>query len=396
MYNVYGFGKRIASYRKMAGLTQEELAAKLNITAQAVSKWENEISFPELTALPQIALVLNTTIEKLFGNEDNGSSNKQGGSYIPKFPESKGGNMLLVHVLGGTACYSEKQVDVTNQDSVTFKDGSSANLRQLTIVNKGPGEIVFDFIEGFPVYYCDIDMSKTELNEVYEEIDSIELTVNSADFTLTRSHDKKTYIKATGSPVFIAGLKPEKKDKTLFIKYVHDQYSNQNGNGQNKINILFGQDTGKAIKAALNGSGDININIPFQYGNFAINGSGQIYIDDMNELEAKINGSGDIGCKKIGNTKVTVNGSGDFECKEVFGSFSASVNGSGDIDMGIGELHTLELAIRGSGDVDASKITTNTANISVSGSGDVVIGRVLKETTEKHTKDSSIKVLKRG
>ena len=45
MYNIYGFGRRIASYRKLAGLTQEELAARLNITAQAVSKWENEVCF---------------------------------------------------------------------------------------------------------------------------------------------------------------------------------------------------------------------------------------------------------------------------------------------------------------------------------------------------------------
>ena len=69
MYNIYGFGRRIASYRKLAGLTQEELAARLNITAQAVSKWENEVCFPEITILPQLAQELNTTIEKLFGGK---------------------------------------------------------------------------------------------------------------------------------------------------------------------------------------------------------------------------------------------------------------------------------------------------------------------------------------
>ena len=37
-------GNRIYKYRREKGLTQEELAEKLDISAQAVSKWENEVS----------------------------------------------------------------------------------------------------------------------------------------------------------------------------------------------------------------------------------------------------------------------------------------------------------------------------------------------------------------
>ena len=47
-------GKIMKQLRKETFLSQEQLAAKLNITAQAVSKWENEESYPDILFLPKI------------------------------------------------------------------------------------------------------------------------------------------------------------------------------------------------------------------------------------------------------------------------------------------------------------------------------------------------------
>ena len=44
----YIFGNKITKYRKMKKLTQEELAEKLDVSKQAVSKWENGKSFPKM------------------------------------------------------------------------------------------------------------------------------------------------------------------------------------------------------------------------------------------------------------------------------------------------------------------------------------------------------------
>ena len=60
-------GKNIAKYRKAKGFTQEELGAKLGVTNQAVSKWESEISMPDIMLLPEIATVLNITLDDLYG-----------------------------------------------------------------------------------------------------------------------------------------------------------------------------------------------------------------------------------------------------------------------------------------------------------------------------------------
>ena len=60
-------GKRIVSHRKRLGLTQDQLAERLGITAQAVSKWENDQSCPDITTLPELARIFGTTTDALLG-----------------------------------------------------------------------------------------------------------------------------------------------------------------------------------------------------------------------------------------------------------------------------------------------------------------------------------------
>lgn len=58
-------GKRIASLRKENNLTQEQLAEMLNVTPQAVSKWENDIACPDISLLPELAKTFNVSIDEL-------------------------------------------------------------------------------------------------------------------------------------------------------------------------------------------------------------------------------------------------------------------------------------------------------------------------------------------
>ena len=64
-------GKIMKQLRKEAFLSQEQLAAKLNITAQAVSKWENEESYPDILFLPKIAAIFGVKIDELFDYEED-------------------------------------------------------------------------------------------------------------------------------------------------------------------------------------------------------------------------------------------------------------------------------------------------------------------------------------
>ena len=62
-------GQRIALLRKQKGLKQESLAELLGISAQAVSKWENDQTCPDISLLPNLAELLGTSIDALLKGE---------------------------------------------------------------------------------------------------------------------------------------------------------------------------------------------------------------------------------------------------------------------------------------------------------------------------------------
>ena len=60
-------GKRILYYRKRLGLTQDQLAEKMGVSPQAVSKWERDLSCPDITTLPRLAEIFGITTDELLG-----------------------------------------------------------------------------------------------------------------------------------------------------------------------------------------------------------------------------------------------------------------------------------------------------------------------------------------
>lgn len=58
-------GSRISQARKAKGFTQEQFSQMLDVTAQAVSKWENDVSCPDIQLLPKIAELLDMTTDEL-------------------------------------------------------------------------------------------------------------------------------------------------------------------------------------------------------------------------------------------------------------------------------------------------------------------------------------------
>lgn len=69
-------GQIISTLRKQKGMTQNDLAEKMNVTDKAVSKWERNLSYPDVNFIPKLAEVLGTTVEELLNAHTKKENNK--------------------------------------------------------------------------------------------------------------------------------------------------------------------------------------------------------------------------------------------------------------------------------------------------------------------------------
>lgn len=177
--------------------------------------------------------------------------------------------------------------------------------------------------------------------------------------------------------------------------------------------VTVGQ-TGQ-IAANMRGSGDLDGG---DSGDVIIksHGSGDVELGDIASLEINLHGSGDLEVGDVdGSVDITSHGSGDAELNDVSGSLSYSGNGSGDfeaasisgsrvylkshgsgdIDIGGGDVETLEIVVRGSATVDFSG-EAETANLKASGSGDIYVNRVSGVADIKTSGSGDVDIDERG
>lgn len=100
----------IQKYRKLSGLTQTDLAVKLGVTFQAVSKWENGKSLPDVLLMPKMAEAFGCSIDALFSY-----TKKTNDDYVIKQIKSQIGDresaekfLSIIAMDGGTDMSDEK------------------------------------------------------------------------------------------------------------------------------------------------------------------------------------------------------------------------------------------------------------------------------------------------
>lgn len=94
--NTMSIGSKIMFYRKRLGITQDALAQKLEVSNQAVSKWESGQCCPDISLLPLLADIFGTTIDELFGRE------AQSAEFVPNVPWEDDGTLHIAVFHGRT------------------------------------------------------------------------------------------------------------------------------------------------------------------------------------------------------------------------------------------------------------------------------------------------------
>lgn len=71
------FGKMIAALRRENGMTQLDLAEKMGVTDKAVSKWERDLSYPDVNSIPKLAEIFGITVDELMQVKSDSKTNSK-------------------------------------------------------------------------------------------------------------------------------------------------------------------------------------------------------------------------------------------------------------------------------------------------------------------------------
>ncbi|XMB66320.1 helix-turn-helix transcriptional regulator [Mycoplasmatota bacterium zrk1] len=151
---IIGIGERIALLRKSKNLTQVELANKLNISHQSVSKWERSESYPDISMFIELRRIFETTIDYIITGE-------QGNNFSSKSIEES--INLKYH-------FATNEYDLRNF-LISSLDKGDSNLDLDCILEKLPSIDLRDVL----IYALDKGKNDFSLSKALESIPSIDL-----------------------------------------------------------------------------------------------------------------------------------------------------------------------------------------------------------------------------
>lgn len=171
MKNQYEIGQYIQKRRKDIGLTQKQLADQLNVSAQAVSKWETGDTLPDTTLLLDLSDLLETTVDKILS----------GGKIVMK----KHNKINLEHIVEGLDAISKLKTLLGEKS--TFYQGAIEGINKKMNID-------------FEAYYQDDYTKEVMLTEVIIQyiIDGYETSKEEIDHYIKSSKMRNIIYKYIG------------------------------------------------------------------------------------------------------------------------------------------------------------------------------------------------------
>lgn len=290
--------------------------------------------------------------------------------------------MRKIHTVNDVLLLSNKDVDSIQGSYVFFKDGSTANLEELSFTNRGTGEIKFKFLD-------EIDMSENSRIESLEfsQQKDVYFSGDNIYFEIHHVEGNKNLIDIIGTDHFHSEVEVSKTFQGLVIKF--PERDNNTVIGDTYIN-------GRRVKSEPI-EGKIILKTPLKPAVHIKNnggGFGQVNVS-AELLDMNSNGSLRLECASIDNVSIQMNGSSQVEIQEVLQSCDIKSNGSGIVTIETGQLPLFKASNNGSGTINA-RIIAQRAELTNTGCGSIFITQVVEESFEVHGGTGEVNILKRG
>ncbi len=358
------FGEKLQELREKNGMTQKELAERLGITPQAISKWERGAGLPDVTLFPIIARVFNISVSLLFGEDNDREATATTFMGMP-----------LIASRENVYCYSDKTVKAETDDIITFEDGSTADLKNKTVINYGKGEIRIS--EGqCKTADCQIEQKQvvTQLSD-FTGID-IRIAYSGVDVELRPSKNGENRLEAQGSSTFISLLKATVADGILNVSVSSKEGENTSDGFSNHIAVYVKNTLLENLSASIVGNANISNQLFSKQETLKITGSGEIRTCNCEALNTTITGNGEIYAKSCKTLKASITGNGEISFEDCSESSKLSITGNGSITGGeLGE--TCVATITGNGDIKAEHASRFISKIT--GCGDINVNSITEE-----------------
>lgn len=125
------FGAMIAQLRKDNNMTQAELAEKMGVTDKAVSKWERDLSFPDVSSIPKLAEIFGVSVDTLMQVKSSTNVKTSGGK-TPQLIELIFNCVALAMGVAVTALLVMDQIDTRSAVAILGIGLASLALAQLS------------------------------------------------------------------------------------------------------------------------------------------------------------------------------------------------------------------------------------------------------------------------
>lgn len=166
------FNEKLIKLRKKAGLSQEELGYKLNVTRQTISKWELGQTTPEMDKLKEISNLFNITIDDLLNESIEDSSNKKTNGFNKKYIKFIIIGIIIL-LLIAIPIIIKILTEINNS-----KNELTENISDSIDESKSTSQDIFGLTQNF-IGQVNDGFDKSNVSEVFNEIDGFNKNISS-------------------------------------------------------------------------------------------------------------------------------------------------------------------------------------------------------------------------